>query len=109
MKSCILPRPDGPKEGKNADHRRNQDPRIDRRSVIKARSPAMANALLQRRGRSGEYVLAPMNVASDGLAEFVFALRHLRNFGGAIVSMPHKTAIVQLLDELTPKRSWSAQ
>ena len=70
--------------------------------LIKARSPAMANALLQRWGRSDEYVLAPMNVAAGGLAEFVSALRHLRSFGGAIVSMPHKTTIVQLLDELTP-------
>ena len=49
------------------------------------------------------FVLVPMHVAADGLAECVAALRHVRNFGGAIVSMPHKTAIVRLLDELTPE------
>jgi shikimate dehydrogenase len=69
--------------------------------VAQARSPAMGNALLERRGRFGEYVLVPMQVSSDGLADCLLALRHLRNFGGAIVSMPHKTAIVELLDELT--------
>ncbi len=71
--------------------------------VIKARSPAMANALLERWGRSGEFVLVPMHVASDGLAECVAALRHVRNFGGAIVSMPHKTVIAGLVEELTPE------
>jgi shikimate dehydrogenase len=71
--------------------------------LIHARSPAMANALLERWGRSDEYVLVPMRVAAGHLAEFVAALHHLQSFGGAIVSMPHKTAIVHLLDELTPE------
>lgn len=70
--------------------------------LINARSPAMANALLERWGRSDEYVLVPMRVAAGDLAEFVAALHHLQSFGGAIVSMPHKTAIVRLLDEVTP-------
>lgn len=71
--------------------------------VVQARSPAMANAMLERRGRFGAFVLLPMHVASDGLAACVAALRHVRNFGGAIVSMPHKTAVTQLIDELTPE------
>ncbi len=71
--------------------------------VIRARSPAMANALLERWGRSAACVLVPMQVAAEGLAACVAALRHVKNFGGAIVSMPHKTAIVELLDELTPE------
>ncbi len=71
--------------------------------VVRARSPAMANALLERRGRSGEFVLVPMHVSSDGLGECVAALRHVRNFGGAIVSMPHKIAIADFIDELTPE------
>lgn len=71
--------------------------------VVRARSPAMANALLERWGRYGTFALVPMQVAADGLAECVAALRHVQNFGGAIVSMPHKTAIVDLLDELTPE------
>jgi shikimate dehydrogenase len=71
--------------------------------VAQARSPAMANAMLERRDRLGAFVLVPLHVASDGLAACVTALRHVRNFGGAIVSMPHKTVITQLLDELTPE------
>jgi len=70
--------------------------------VARARSPAMANALLERWGLDGAWILVPMHVAANGLVDCVAALRHLRNFGGAIVSMPHKTAIVELLDELTP-------
>jgi shikimate dehydrogenase len=71
--------------------------------VAQARSPAMANVLLERRERLGAFVLVPMHVASDGLAACVAALRHVRNFSGAIVSMPHKRAITELLDELTPE------
>jgi shikimate dehydrogenase len=71
--------------------------------VAQARSPAMANAMLQQRERLGAFVLVPMHVASDGLAACVAGLRNVRNFSGAIVSMPHKTIITQLLDELTPE------
>ncbi len=65
--------------------------------------------MLQRRERLGAFVLVPLHVAADGLAACVAALQPLRNFSGAIVSMPHKTVITELLDELTPKRSWSAR
>ena len=43
--------------------------------VAQARSPAMANAMLERRERLGEYVLVPMHVAADGLADYVAALQ----------------------------------
>jgi shikimate dehydrogenase len=71
--------------------------------IAQARSPAMTNALLERGGVAGEVVLVPMHVGADGLADCVAALRHMRNFGGAIVSMPHKTRIVDLLDDVTPE------
>jgi len=69
--------------------------------VVQARSPAMANALLRRAGQLGAFVLVPMEVPSGALPEVVEAIRRIGNFAGAIVSMPHKTAIVSLLDELT--------
>ena len=69
--------------------------------VAQARSPGMVNALLTREGVFGEFVLLPMHVQAHALASVVAALRHVRNFSGAIVSMPHKSAIVPLLDELT--------
>ncbi len=61
----------------------------------------MVNALLQRRGRFGAFVFLPMHVATGGLGGVITALRQVQNFAGAIVSMPHKVAIVGLLDELT--------
>ena len=70
--------------------------------VVQARSPAMATALLRARGRFGAFVLLPMATPAGALADVLAGLRRLENFAGAIVSMPHKTAIVPLLDELTP-------
>jgi shikimate dehydrogenase len=71
--------------------------------VVQARSPAMANALLRKAGRFGAFVLVPMHVPGGALPEVVGALSRIGNFAGAIVSMPHKTAIVTLLDRLTPE------
>jgi shikimate dehydrogenase len=71
--------------------------------VIQARSPGMANALLEERGRQDAFVLVPMQVPAEALEAVVGALRRVGNFAGALVSMPHKSAIVPLLDELTPE------
>ena len=71
--------------------------------VAQARSPAMANARLLERRLYGSFVLVPMQVPADGLADFVMGLRRQRNFAGAIVSMPHKIEIAALIDELTPE------
>ena len=69
--------------------------------VAQARSPGMANTLLQERGQFGAFVLLPMQVPAGALREVIAGLRQVQSFAGAIVSMPHKTAIVPLLDELT--------
>lgn len=71
--------------------------------VVQARSPALANALLRELGMFGDFVLLPMQVPAGALREAITGLRLIRNFAGAIVSMPHKTAVVPLLDELTSK------
>ena len=71
--------------------------------VVQARSPGMANTLLQQQERFGEFVLVPMHVRTDALDGVVAALRQIQNFAGAIVSMPHKSAVVALLDALTPE------
>lgn len=70
--------------------------------VVQARSPAMATALLRERGRFGEFVLVPIATPAAALGDVLAGLRRVESFAGAIVSMPHKTAIVPLLDELTP-------
>ena len=71
--------------------------------LVQARSPGLVNALLERRGLLGKFVLVPMHVGVDGLADFTRGLRLVRNFAGAIVSMPHKIAIADLVDEMTPE------
>lgn len=71
--------------------------------LVAARSPGLANAALARRDRASEFVLLPLQVAADDLATVVAGLRRIATFAGAIVSMPHKEAIVPLLDELTPE------
>eukprot|EP01034_Spumella_vulgaris_P034865 gene34865-42991_t len=79
--------------------------------VSQARTPAMANELLERRNKLGAHVLVPMHVASEQLEQFLLGLRAMRNFGGAVVTMPHKTGMAALIDELTAEsalmENWS--
>ena len=67
--------------------------------IAQALTPSLVNPVLAARGR--EAVLVPLHVGADGLAALVVTLRSLRNFVGAVVSMPHKIAVVPLLDEVT--------
>ncbi len=69
--------------------------------IGQARSPALVNALLERRGRLGAVVLVPLQVGVDGIGDCIAALRRIANFDGAIVSMPNKIAAAGLVDELT--------
>jgi shikimate dehydrogenase len=63
----------------------------------------MANTLLEQQGLLGEYVLVPLHASSEDLVQVIAGLRRLQNFAGSIVSMPHKSAIVPLLDEVSPE------
>ena len=67
--------------------------------IAHARTPALANAALAARGVDA--VLAPLHVAATDLAAIVGALRGVRNFRGAVVTMPHKATVVPLLDVVT--------
>lgn len=69
--------------------------------VAQARSPGMANALLQEKGLFGEYILVPLHASASSLVNVIDGLKHLQNFVGTIVSMPHKSAVLPLLDELS--------
>ena len=71
--------------------------------VSQARTPAMANTLLDERGILGDFVMLPMQVSAEDFPAFIIGLRALKNFGGAVVSMPHKIATANLVDELTPE------
>lgn len=63
------------------------------------RTPQAVNAYAKARGYDG--VLVPMHVKAEGLSDVVDALRRLDNLGGVIVTVPHKTAIAALCDELS--------
>ncbi|WP_127092017.1 shikimate dehydrogenase family protein [Aquabacter cavernae] len=64
------------------------------------RTPQAVNAAAQARGYDG--VLVPMHVKPENLASVVDGLRRMENLGGVIVTVPHKTAIAALCDELSP-------
>lgn len=62
-------------------------------------TPQGLNALMQRRGVDG--VLIPFHVGADGLATLVAGLKVMRNFRGFVATVPHKTAMVGLCDEIS--------
>jgi shikimate dehydrogenase len=68
--------------------------------ILQAKTPQAVNKLLAQRGVDG--VMVPMHVPPEALPAFVAALRGMLNFCGMVVTVPHKTAIVQLCDEVTP-------
>jgi shikimate dehydrogenase len=69
--------------------------------VAQARAPVLVNRALAERGVDA--VLVPLHVGGDGLARLIRALRTVRNLAGAVFSMPHKTSLVALLDDVTPE------
>lgn len=58
------------------------------------------NARFQARAKDA--VMVPFQVGATGLAALVAALRGLKSLGGVLVTMPHKVAIVPLIDALGP-------
>lgn len=61
---------------------------------------AVVNALLDRRGVDAAIV--PLHVTAEDFAATVAEMRHLRNFDGYAVSIPHKPMAARLCDELLP-------
>jgi shikimate dehydrogenase len=70
--------------------------------IAQARSPGLVTTILQRRGRFGDFVFVPLQVPEGALADVVTGIRRIGNFAGAVVSMPHKQAMVPLIDEVLP-------
>lgn len=64
-----------------------------------SKSPRLHNHWLSLHGIDGAYV--PLPVAPDRLAEAVRLLPHL-NFAGANLTVPHKEAVLELVDEVAP-------
>ncbi|MGH1591471.1 shikimate dehydrogenase family protein [Methylobacterium phyllosphaerae] len=67
--------------------------------IYHVKAPEVMGALFARHGVDS--VLVPLHVPADGLAAVMDGLRQVRNFGGFIATVPHKTAMSGLCDALT--------
>lgn len=65
------------------------------------KTPQRINRLFSERAFDG--VMVPVHVKHEGLAQAVQGLRQWHNLAGFVVTVPHKTAIAALCDELTPQ------
>ena len=63
------------------------------------KTPQAINRLFESSGFDG--VMVPLHVRPDALAATLQALRCIQNLEGFVVTVPHKTAVVALCDELT--------
>ncbi len=68
--------------------------------IIQSKSPALHNFWLKRLGLAGEYRHA--HVKAEGLADYVASRRTDPDWRGCNVTMPHKQAIMPLLDHIDP-------
>jgi shikimate dehydrogenase len=68
--------------------------------IAQVQTPAVMNELLDRRGVDAVFV--PLHVTTDHFAAAVAGMRHLRNFAGYCVGIPHKALAARLCDELLP-------
>lgn len=62
-------------------------------------TPQRLNPLMRAWGHDG--VMVPMHVTAADLAAVVAGMRRVQSLGGFIVTVPHKTAIVALCDEVS--------
>lgn len=68
--------------------------------IVQSKSPAIHGFWLDRLGIAADY--RATHVTSDGLAAFVAARRGDPAWRGCNVTMPHKQAVIPLLDRLDP-------
>jgi shikimate dehydrogenase len=69
--------------------------------IAHVRTPGAINNVLQERGIDG--VMVPMHVAPGELAAVVAGLRGMQNFAGFIATLPHKSTMQALCDELSDR------
>ncbi len=67
--------------------------------IQQVKTPQLINQLLTTRQLDG--VMVPTHVSPDALADFVSGLRGIKNLGGVVVTVPHKTAMAHLCDAVT--------
>lgn len=70
--------------------------------IARVRAPQLINRALCEQQREN-VVMVPLHVADEGLKATLEGLRHCRNFAGAVITMPHKRAVIDLLDTASPE------
>ena len=70
--------------------------------IARVRAPQLINRELNTQQREN-VLMIPLHVAPDGLQAVLEGLRHCRNFSGAVITMPHKRAVIGLLDDISPE------
>lgn len=68
--------------------------------IAQAGSPALFNAAFRRRGIGA--VLVPLHVAHADLPDLVRLFRTTQNFDGLVITVPHKIAVTELVDDVAP-------
>jgi len=68
--------------------------------IAQVRTPQAMNAYFQAAG--ADAIMVPIHVPATDLAIVMAGLRSTRNFGGMVVTVPHKAAVVGYCDELGP-------
>ncbi|WEK52025.1 MAG: shikimate dehydrogenase [Candidatus Kaistia colombiensis] len=68
--------------------------------IAHVKAPPGINRIARERGRDA--VMVPFQVAPADLAAFANALRALKSFDGAIITVPHKGPMASLCDEISP-------
>ncbi|MEG3130453.1 shikimate dehydrogenase [Pantoea cypripedii] len=68
--------------------------------IHQVKAPLMINAEI-RRNQIADTLMIPFHVTREGLNEFLTGLKSLQNFRGAIVTMPHKQAVMESLDQVS--------
>ena len=64
------------------------------------KAPMIYNPWFERAGVDA--VVVPMGVKPEDFRSFLPLLFHMSNIRGALITMPHKVSVVDLLDEVTP-------
>lgn len=66
--------------------------------IAQVASPRLFNSAFRQRG--AEAVLVPLHVAPHDLPAVISAFRAIQNFDGLIITVPHKVAALELMDQV---------
>lgn len=69
--------------------------------IAQVKTPHELNTVMERRKVDG--VMVPMQVPAPELKRTLEGLRAVRNFGGFIATVPHKKAVLSLVDEISER------